>query len=125
MTNKIDKALFHCEYNDTKKKKFKSESMKYLRTLAKILDLPKSSYEIRFNAGGIAVSGDAILHHDNFYINISHGFCVESFGFFRKVKGQLDYVGGYNNPISEKYINDVNVFADKIKLMFLTPQVLN
>lgn len=78
-------------YNEGMKAAFKKESMSFLRSLAKCLQLQKGDYSIRFNPGGIAVSGDATLHHNNFYLTIS-----ESGSYWRTCKGQKDYTGGQN-----------------------------
>ena len=80
----------NASYNEEIKARFRSEAMKYLRRLAKELSLPKGSYSIRYNAGGIAVSGEATLHHNEFYLQISHD-C-----FWRTCNGQKDY-SGYRN----------------------------
>lgn len=77
-------------YNEAIKARFRSEAMKYLRALAKRLNLPKETYSVRYNAGGIAVSGEATLHHDKFYLQVSHD-C-----YWRTCNGQRDYSGGRN-----------------------------
>ena len=78
-------------YNDEVKQSFKSNAMAWIRKLAKDLALNKEHYDVRFNAGGIAVSGDAILHHDRFYLIIG-----ESGVMWRTCKGRKDYTGGGN-----------------------------
>ena len=78
-------------YAEASKASFKSRALAYLRAIAKDLQLSKGSYSIRFNPGGIAVSGDAILHSDSFYLTIG-----ESGLMYRTCKGQKDYHGGPN-----------------------------
>lgn len=78
-------------YNGGAKALFRKESMSFLRSVAKKLQLNKGDYSIRFNPGGIAVSGDATLHHNNFYLTISG-----SGSYWRTCKGQKDYTGGQN-----------------------------
>ena len=78
-------------YNEDAKSKFKKAAMKYLRELAKALELKTDSFDIRFNAGGIAVSGDATLHHEKFYFTIG-----EVGVMWRTCKGRKDYTGGGN-----------------------------
>ena len=70
---------------------WKKKSMSFLRRIAKELNLNKGDYSIRFNPGGIAVSGDAILHHNSFYLHIN-----DFGGYWRTCKGQKDYSGGAN-----------------------------
>lgn len=78
-------------YNEEGKAQYKRLALSVLRSIAKELALVKGTYQIRFNPGGIAVAGDAILHHDNFYV-----ICGESGVMFRTCKGQKDYCGGSN-----------------------------
>ena len=68
--------------------------MTLLRQVAKHLGLPKGTFEVRFNPGGIAVSGDATLHGENIYItlNADMGLGV----LVRTCKGRKDYTGGMN-----------------------------
>lgn len=78
-------------YEEFMKAKFKREAMKYLRALATELKLEPGTFDVRFNAGGIAVSGDATLHHEKFYFTIG-----EVGVMWRTCKGRKDYVGGAN-----------------------------
>ena len=81
-------------YNEGVKMKFKSEAMRYLKQLAKALNLNPDSFSIRFNPGGIAVSGDATLHHEKIYLTVG-----EMGAFWRTCKGLRDYTGGQNHWI--------------------------
>jgi hypothetical protein len=78
-------------YNEENKAAFRKQSMASLRVIAKELQLLKGEFSISFNPGGIAVSGDATLHHNSFYLNIG-----DSGVFWRTCKGQKDYTGGRN-----------------------------
>jgi hypothetical protein len=78
-------------YHEENKASFKKQSMAALRAIAKELRLDSNDYSIRYNAGGIAVSGEAILHHNLFYLQISDGGI-----YWRTCKGQKDYTGGSN-----------------------------
>lgn len=78
-------------YSEQHKNRYKLAAMKYLRRLAESLGLEKDTYDIRWNAGGIAVSGDATLHHERFYLQITSTGCM-----FRTCKGRRDYTGGSN-----------------------------
>lgn len=51
------------------KGEFKRRCLAWLRGL--VSDLPKTSYTIKFNPGGVAVSGDAYLDMPDLYIAIS------------------------------------------------------
>jgi hypothetical protein len=86
-------------YNHEVKQQYRKAACAFLRRLAKEMHLAKGSYEIRFNAGGIAVEGDAILHHDRFYVNLSPG-CTRA-GYWRLCESRKDYVGKTNHFIRE------------------------
>ena len=96
----IYKLARNSSYNDETKAKYKRAALKFLRELAKYLNLGKDSFSIHFNAGGIAVAGDAILHHDKFYINLTP--FGNSGGYWRECAGQKDYSGKYNRFILER-----------------------
>ncbi len=78
-------------YNEEGKAAYKRLALSVLRTVARELNLAKGTYSIRFNPGGIAVAGDAILHHDHFYLTMG-----ETGVMWRTCKGQKDYSGGAN-----------------------------
>ena len=94
----IYKLARNASYDEQNKAKYKAAALKFLRALAKYLNLNKESFSIRFNAGGIAVAGDPILHHDKFYINLAPG-CVGS-GYWRECAGQKDYSGKWNRFVA-------------------------
>jgi len=100
----------NASYDEEGKAKYKAAALKFLRAIAKRLNLSKNSFEIHFNAGGIAVEGDPILHHDKFYINLATG-CMGR-GYWRTCKGQKDYTGGQHRDASPSYT--VESFAAEI-----------
>lgn len=82
-------------YNQDNKAKLKTLGRGYLKELASKLELPAGSFDLRFNPGGIAVSGDSILHGEWVYV------CVNDFGcYWRFVKGRKDYTGEVNRGVS-------------------------
>lgn len=80
------------QYNEENKLAWKKSALSFLRSIAKELNLAKGDYSIRFNPGGIAVSGDATLHHNRFYLHIN-----DFGGYWRTCEGQRDYTGGSNH----------------------------
>lgn len=100
----------NARYDHHGKEAFRKAGMSFLRALAKRLALPKESFSIRFNAGGIAVEGDPILHHDKFYLNLAAG--CSGRGYWRTCKGQKDYCGDSNRDASPSYT--VESFAAEI-----------
>ncbi len=87
-------------YSPDAKERYRKASMSYLRAFAKRLGLASGTYQVRFNRGDIAVSGDAILHHDSFYLNVSSGAA-----YWRTCQGREDYSGGTNQWICGLYAN--------------------
>jgi hypothetical protein len=88
-------------YNDTNKKEFARLSRKLLRELNEIFGRQVSppfagqaTADVRYNAGGIAVSGDATLHGDSIYVQISG---IDLGILYRTCNGRKDYSGGRNN----------------------------
>ena len=82
----------HCGYNETTKAHFRKLSMKLLRELNTRLDTKGT---VSFNAGGIAVSGDASLHSDSLHLFFNADGC--GLGICgRTCKGKSDYQGGPN-----------------------------
>ena len=98
-------------YNEERKKAYKTEALRWLRAIAKRLELNKKDYDIRFNPGGIAVSGEATLHHEKVYIQTS-----ETGIMWRTCDGRKDYIGGPNRWLvgfgghgdMEKFVAEIN-----------------
>lgn len=89
-----------CGYNLTNKTQFKLLSTRLLRATSKALIasgdiLPGDAFEVRYNAGGIAVSGDATLHHERVYVSMNADGFLEGV-LIRSCKGLKDYTGGAN-----------------------------
>ena len=77
--------------NKSMKAEFKDLATKLLKGLAKALDLPKDSFDVRFNAGGSAVSGEATLHAERIYVQLGHH---QGLGLlYRACRGRDDYAG--------------------------------
>ena len=68
-----------------------------LNALAKALGLARGQYEIRWNPGGIGVSGDDRLHAER--LNVAMDDNCGRFGsfYYRSCKGRKDYTGGPND----------------------------
>lgn len=81
-------------YNETAKTKFKKDGMALLRKVVKLLGLEKGTYDLRYNPGGIAVSGDCTLHSDTIYVSFNLDIC--NWVLVRTCKGREDYTGGPN-----------------------------
>jgi len=102
-------------YNQSAKDKFKERGLQAMKRLASALKLRE--FDVSFNAGGIAVSGDLHLmgmFNDNIgiYIIISKGaFNHNGCTFlYRTIKNMKDYSGGGNN-----YFRDVVGHTEVVK----------
>lgn len=84
-------------YDADAKRLFHSAARMALRTLALHLRLTPVDYDLRVNAGGIAVSGEVTLHANHLYVQVSIGsFCGHEI-LYRSVRGRDDYCGGRNH----------------------------
>src|SRR5439155_2746128 len=81
-------------YNSTNKRVFQNASLRLLRQVRDMLLLTPDNCRVSYNAGGIAVSGEAILHSDYVYIQVS-GFSDMGV-MVRAVSGPKDYTGAGN-----------------------------
>jgi hypothetical protein len=82
-------------YDDGKdKRNFHLVGSRVLRAIAGDIGLEKDEFEVRSNKGGVAVSGEVILHADNLYIQ----FYANGTGKFlyRRCKSRQDYCGETN-----------------------------
>lgn len=108
-------------YNEQGKAQYKTLAMKLLRRVAKELALPKGTYDLRFNPGGIAVAGDATLHHEKFYLTVN-----ETGVMYRTCKGRKDYTGGANcwaiNSFGSRFFRDE---MNEIELVSSLRQILS
>ena len=87
-----------CGYNDVAKTEFRKLSMKLMRELRETLGM--FSADVRYNAGGIAVSGDTTMHADVVYVTMNADALASLGILYRTCKNQKDYSGGRNNWFS-------------------------
>ena len=67
---KVSSLMGQCSYHEDNKAAFKRSGMGLLREVVKLLGLAKGTYALRYNAGGIAVSGECILRAENVYVQV-------------------------------------------------------
>jgi hypothetical protein len=106
-----------CEYNEAAKAAFHKVARKYLRRLAEALALPKGSYTIHSNQGGIAVSGEAILHGEHLHLWVEQSCfgSAERVVWYRGCHGQKDYTGMVNHTADASELVDTPRMADLCK----------
>jgi hypothetical protein len=91
-----------------------------LRLLAKELGLPKDSFDIRSNKGGIAVSGECILHAEKIYVQVSQSVIGRGMGILiRKCNGRKDYTGSRNHWLPLDRLNDIPALARYVRTVLL------
>lgn len=82
-------------YHHQNKETFHALAKRACKQIAEALGLPKGSYDIRSNMGGIAVSGEVTLHAEHIYIQLGVGMLAGAF-MYRSCKSRKDYSGGRN-----------------------------
>jgi len=103
-------------YDPDKKRLFHRHSRSRLLLLAAALGLGDSDYDVRSNEGGIAVSGEAILHAERLYVQVSQPATRADTGIlFRLCDGRRDYVGGRNHFASLDLLNEPAALAALIR----------
>lgn len=103
-------------YDDIRKRQFHRLAHRQLGRLAKALDLPTGSYDMRSNMAGIAVSGEITLHAECIYIQASQPFGGFDSGLLiRTCNGRKDYIGGPNNFASLDLLHEPVRLARMVK----------
>ena len=82
--------------DETDKLAFHRAARAYLKALAKELGLPATSYSIRSNLAGPAVTGEVVLHGEWLYVRIGDAAANGLGVLFRRCQGRQDYTGGIN-----------------------------
>jgi len=85
-------------YNKKAKSRFHKQGARVLHQLASHLGYGVGDYDLRHNQGGIAVSGEIILHSNTLYIQLSQlALGLDQSFMWRTCRGRRDYTGGHNN----------------------------
>jgi hypothetical protein len=103
-------------YDPEAKRLFHTQARRRLLELAAALGLAPCSFDLRSNAGGIAVSGEVTLHADRLYVQASQPATDGDTGIlFRSCAGRRDYAGGVNNFASLDLLHDAAALARRIR----------
>jgi hypothetical protein len=103
-------------YDPEAKRLFHTHAGRRLLELAAALGLTPCAYDLRSNQGGIAVSGEATLHADCLYVQLSQPATGSDTGIlFRSCEGRHDYTGGRNNFASLDLLHRPAELADLIR----------
>lgn len=107
-----------CAYDEAQKRLFHSTARARLRRLAAELALPPASFDLRSNQGGIAVSGEVTLHHEQVYVQVSQSALGGGMGvLIRTCQGRRDYTGGVNNFVALSLLDDVPALAERVRMI--------
>lgn len=94
---------------------FHREGKRMARFIAKKLGLKKGEFDIRSNLGGVAVSGEVVLHGDKIYVQLFQSCFGPERGFlYRKCNGRKDYVGLTNRYMKWEELLDFDNAVEKI-----------
>jgi hypothetical protein len=103
-------------YDPEAKRLFHARARRRLRELAVLLGLGADSFELRSNAGGIAVSGEITLHADRLYVQVSQPASGYDTGIlYRNCAGRRDFIGGANHVASLDLLHEPRELARRIR----------
>ena len=104
-------------YDHINKEEYRRLGRKLLKLIAEKMDLKKGEFDIRFNPGGEACSGDHTLHADYFYLAL-HDNIGSGWFYFRTCKDRKDYTGGGNHIVywNQFLAGGLDGLVDSIKL---------
>jgi hypothetical protein len=110
-----------CDYNPEIKQRFHTAARARLRRLAKALDFPPGSFDLRSNPGGIAVSGEITLHHADVYVQVCQPATGADSGILiRTCQDRRDYVGGRNHYAPLRLLDDKTALAAEVRAVLAT-----
>ncbi len=105
-----------CAYNPLVKRRFHAAARMRLRQLAAALGFAPASFDLRSNQGGIAVSGEIVLHHEHVYVLIDQPpYGGDSGILIRNCKGRKDYLGGPNHHAPLSLLDDIPALAERVR----------
>ena len=70
-------------YASERKRAFHQEAVRLLRQLGHALGLKAAEFDVRWNEGGVAVSGEAMLYSDRVWLQVSQSICDAGSILFR------------------------------------------
>lgn len=98
-------------YNPTRKRAFHKLAKAVMQALVTELGFPDGTYSIRYNPGGVAVSGETILHSDDLYVMFSQTPTIPAEFMWRTCNGRADYRGDDNRWTQWARLRDIEAVA--------------
>ena len=105
-----------CSCEPHHKRRFHSAARTHLRHLAAELGFSPTSFDLRSNKGGIAISGEITLHHEHVYIQVCQPATRADSGILiRTCEGRRDYTGGRNHFAPLSMLDDIPALAHLVR----------
>jgi hypothetical protein len=105
-----------CAYDDLQKRAFHTIARTRLKALATALGFEPYRFHLRSNLGGIAVSGEIILHYERLYVQICQPATGSDTGILiRRCQGRQDYTGGPNHFAPLSMLDDILSLANRCR----------
>lgn len=106
-------------YDPDTKRLFHGYARRQLKRLAGALGLSPTTYDLRSNYGGMAVSGEITLHGEQLYVQACQPATGHDTGImFRSCEGRHDYTGGPNHYVSLNMLHTPEALATYIRQVF-------
>ena len=106
----------NCSYEPDRKRRFHATARARLKHLANLLSFAPGEFDVRSNQGGIAVSGEIILHHVSVYVQICQPATRADSGILiRTCDGRKDTTGGCNHFAPLRLLDDIEEFAARVR----------
>jgi hypothetical protein len=100
-----------------KKQEFKNLGRCILKYIAQEMGLKEGEYDIRWNPGGVACSGDHTLHTERVYLALHDNLGMGWF-YYRSCNGLRDFSGGSNQVVRWNSIkNGLEPLIKALKVM--------
>ena len=112
-----------CSYEPDRKRRFHRKARVRLRQLAHALRFAPGEFEVRSQLGGVAVSGEIIMHCTNVYVQICQPATRADSGILiRTCDGRKDTTGGRNHFAPLRLLDDMPELAARVRaVMALRP----